>query len=179
MTDFEFTFLLSGVDAHAEDFADRFFEAGCSDATLMLMRGLVAACFAREAENFGQAVLSAYRDVLKTGARIERFEPDFLVSRMEISKRAGLSKAAVSLYATGERGSGFPSPHARITSSNPLWDWVEVATWLHRNRLIPRESVINARISRAMNWHVQSHAKIRASEKALMNMMRAAEREAA
>lgn len=179
MTHFEFGFVVSGVDPEAEDFADCFFEAGCGDATLMLTRGLVTVTFSREAENFGQAVLSAYRDVLKTGARIERFEPDFLVSRMEISKRAGLSKAAVSLYATGERGSGFPSPHARITSSNPLWDWVEVATWLYRNRLVPLDVVVNARISRAMNWHVQSHAKIRASEKALMNMMRAAEREAA
>lgn len=174
MSEFEFSFLVSGIDPHADDFADRFFEAGCDDATLMLTHGLVAVCFTREADNYAQAVLSAYRDILKTGATIERFEPDFLVSRSEISKRANLSKAAISLYVSGERGSGFPPPCARITSSNPLWDWVEVSAWLYRHGQLSREVVVNARISRVVNWFVQSGEKLPSPEKALFNKMREA-----
>ena len=31
---FEFRIIASGLDPEAEDFADRFFDAGCDDATL-------------------------------------------------------------------------------------------------------------------------------------------------
>jgi hypothetical protein len=172
MSEFEFSFLVSGMDPHADDFADRFFEAGCHDATLMLTRGLVAVCFAREADNYAQAVVAGYRDVLKAGAVVERFEPDFLVSRSDISKRANLSKAAISLYVSGERGSGFPAPCARITSSNPLWDWVEVSAWLHRNSQLPRDAVVNARISRVVNWVVQSKETLPSPEKALFGKIK-------
>lgn len=157
MTEHEFSFLVSGMDLETDDFADRFFEAGCDDATLMLTHGLIAVCFAREADNYTQAVVSGYRDVRAAGATVERFEPDFLVSKSEIAKRAGLSKAAISLYVSGERGKGFPSPYARVTSASPLWDWVEVSGWLHKHSDLPSDIVVNARISRAVNWFVQKN----------------------
>ncbi|MEA2889050.1 MAG: hypothetical protein QOD11_3410 [Bradyrhizobium sp.] len=34
MKTFEFSIIASGLDPEAEDFADRFFNAGCDDATL-------------------------------------------------------------------------------------------------------------------------------------------------
>lgn len=172
MSEFQFSFLVSGLDPHADDFADRFFEAGCDDATIMLTRGLIAVCFARYADNYAQAVFSGYRDVLKSGAVMERFEPDFLVSRSDISKRANLSKAAISLYVSGERGAGFPAPCARITSSNPLWDWVDVSAWLHKNDHLPLDAVVNARISRVVNLVVQSKEKLPSPEKVLFWKMR-------
>lgn len=172
MSEHDFAFIVSGVDVTDEAFADRFYEAGCSDATLMLVNGLLAVCFAREAENFSHAVLSGYADIAKTGSKIERFEPDFLVSRTEIAKRAGLSKAAISNYANGERGANFPAPHARITSSNPLWDWVDVSVWLHQNGLLSVEEVVNARISRAVNWAVQNLDKtVHDTDKNLVKIM--------
>ncbi len=159
MSEHEFAFVVSGVDPHADDFADRFHNAGCDDATLMLVNGLVAVCFNREADNYIHAVLSAHGNILKTGARIERFEPDFLVSKAEIAKRANLSRSAITQYVNGERGAAFPAPHARITSASPLWDWVEVSGWLHINKILPSEAVVEARISRAINWAVQSLGK--------------------
>ncbi len=171
MSEFEFNFIVSGVDPHADDFADRFFEAGCDDATIMLVRGLIVVSFARQADQFDQAVLSGYRDIRKTGAHFERFEPDFLVSRSEIAKRANLSKAAISLYAVGERGKGFPSPCARITSSNPLWDWVEVADWLHDHEQLPLESVERARLSRAINLFIQAGSKRTSKEAAFLSQL--------
>ena len=159
MTEFEFAFIVSGVDTSDDAFADRFFEAGCDDATLMLVNGLVAVCFVRAAENFSHGVVSAYADIMKTGAVIERFEPDFLVNRTEIARRAKLTKAAISNYVSGERGANFPAPHARITSASPLWDWVEVSAWMHRHGLLDAEEVVSARIARAVNWAVQDLAK--------------------
>ena len=53
--------------------------------------------FGREARNFVHAVVSAVFDVMRTGAKIERIEPDYLVSLSEIAKRSGLSRSAVSL----------------------------------------------------------------------------------
>ncbi|KKC34665.1 hypothetical protein WH91_01735 [Devosia psychrophila] len=148
------------------------------DATLVLKNGLVVACFAREAEGFGHAVVSAYSDIAKTGGIIERFEPDFLVSQTEIAARTKLSRAAISLYVSGERGSGFPPPHARITSSSPLWDWVEVSSWMHKHAQLSLEEVVNARLSRAINWFVQNPLKaMKATDRDLWEIFEGAARE--
>ena len=45
MSEHEFSFVVSGVDPGADDFEDRFAAAGCDDATLMLVNGLVAVAF--------------------------------------------------------------------------------------------------------------------------------------
>jgi len=150
-----FTFLVSGVDPTSDDFEQRFVEAGCDDATLALMNGLLAVCFDREEKDFSHAVISAYSDILKADVCIERFEPDFLVSKTEIAKRACITRAAVTNYANGERGDDFPKPFARITTKSPLWDWVEVSTWLHKHGKLSVADVINARICRSVNYFVQ------------------------
>jgi len=172
MSEHEFTFIVSGLDPHADDFADRFFEAGCDDATLMLTHGLIAVSFAREAENYTHAVVSGYRDVRKAGAYVERFEPDFLVSKSEIANRSGLTRAAISHYVAGDRGEDFPAPCARVLSKSPLWDWVEVSDWLHRNDQVSADIVVNARVSRVINWFVQKEDKIPDAEKILLEQMK-------
>lgn len=173
MSSHDFSFIVSGVDPHAQDFEDRFFEAGCDDATLVLTHGLIAVCFAREADDYSHAVVSAYADILKTGAKVERFEPDFLVSQSDIARRAGLSRAAISLYVAGDRGSDFPKPHARVTTSSPLWDWVEVSSWLHQQDVVSVEEVVNARLSRTINWFVQNPKElIKGVDRKLWGLMR-------
>lgn len=155
MTTYSFTFVVGNVDPFGDDFEDRFFEAGCDDATLVLMHGAVAVCFDREHETFKEAVLSAYQNVSDTGSELLRFEPDYLVNASEIAARAGLSRAAVSLYENGERGEGFPKPFARITTKSPLWDWVEVSRWLCLRGKIDESEFRTAQISRAVNHSVQ------------------------
>ena len=154
---YSFTFVVGDADAQSEDFEDRFFEAGCDDATLSLMHGAVAVCFDREASCYKDAVMSAYEDVLSTNSRLLRFEPDFLVSAAEIANRAGLSRAAVSLYEKGERGSNFPKPYARITTASPLWDWVEVSRWLCVNQKLDVSEFRDAQVARLVNFGVQLH----------------------
>lgn len=153
----EFTIIASGFHPDADDVANIFYEAGCDDAVLAFQKGVLILEFDREAASFSSAVMSAVENVLSTGARIERFEPDHLVSLADIAKRTGLSRSAVTNYHKGERQEGFPHPVARVTSESPLWDWCEVATWMHDRELIDREEVIRARIVKEGNQVLAEH----------------------
>jgi hypothetical protein len=161
MKTFEFTIIASGLDPDADDFEDRLFEAGCGDATVAFVKGRIVIEFAREARNFSHALLSAIRDVQSAGATVEHVEPDYLVSLSEIAERSKLSRAAVSLYAKGERGENFPPPVARVTSESPLWDWVHVARWMFSRGSISLEDLVRAKIVRDANRAViQSNGHI-------------------
>lgn len=151
------TIVASGLDVLGAAFADRFFEAGCDDATVALQKGLFVLEFDREARTFTHALVTAMRDILRAGASIERVEPDYLVSASEISKRSGLSRAAVSLCAKGECDRGFPHPVVRITSESPLYDWAEVASWLHKGGELDAAEVVQARTVREVNRYVTGH----------------------
>lgn len=151
MTTHEFTVIASGLDAQAPDYEDRFFEAGCDDATLSYQRGLIIAEFAREAPTMASAIVSAIDNVRAAGANVERVEPDYLVSLSDIADRSGLSRQAISLYARGERGADFPAPSVKVMSDRPLWDWYAVAHWLHEKALLDRGTVIAARLLREVN----------------------------
>jgi hypothetical protein len=147
----EFTIIASGLDPDAEDFEDRFFEAGCDDATISHQNGLTILEFSRAAKNFAHAIVSAFADVRTAGATVERFEPDYLVSLSDIASRSGLTRGAISHYSQGKRLHGFPSPVARVTSDSPLWDWVDVSRWMHKNDKLPHEAVLEARLVREAN----------------------------
>jgi hypothetical protein len=155
MSTHEFTIIASGLDPNAADFEDRFFEAGCGDATISFQKGIIIVEFAREAPTFSRALISACVDVLRAGAKVERVEPDYLVSMSDIAERSGLSRAAISLYSKGHRSDGFPAPVARVTSESPLWDWVEVSRWMFAQKRVTQETVIQARMVREANLVVE------------------------
>lgn len=154
MTVYDFTFVVD-ADLDDEAFEDRFFEAGCDDATYMVMRGNGHLCFDREAESYKLAVLSAYEQIQSTGSKIIRFEPDFLVSATEIASRSKMTKQAIGLFSKGERGESFPAPKARLDSSSPLWDWVEVSGWMVTRGKIDAQVYCDAVISRIINLGLQ------------------------
>lgn len=154
MQTYDFTFIV-GANPHEDNFEDAFIEAGCDDATFVLRRGALALSFDREGEDYKSAVLSAFRDIKSTGAEIIRFEPDFLVSASDIAERAHLTRAAVDLYAKGQRLSGFPLPDARFSAKSPLWDWVDVSSWLCRNGKLDESEYRHALVSRMINFGVQ------------------------
>lgn len=151
MKSFAFTIIASGLDHEADDFEDSLFEAGCDDATVAFARGVVIMEFEREARNLSHAVRSAVDDVTRAGARVLRVEPDYLVSLAEIAERSRLTRAAITHYASGERGQDFPRPVARVSSSSPLWNWIDVARWLHHRRQVTTDAVVAARIVKAAN----------------------------
>lgn len=151
MRKYELTIIASGLDPEADDFEDRLFDAGCDDATVSVQKGLLILEFTREAKSFLHALVSAIENVRVAGAEVERIEPDHLVSLSDIARRAGLSRAAVSLYVKGERASDFPAPVARVTTDSPLWDWVSVSRWMYRHHKLELDAVLEAKTVREAN----------------------------
>jgi predicted DNA-binding transcriptional regulator AlpA len=176
MKTFEFSVIASGLDPEAEDFADRFYDAGCDDATISFQKGHIIADFAREADSIVEAIVSAVRNVEKAGAHVDRVEPDPLVSLSEIASRTGFTRSAIGYYSKGERGKGdFPSPIVRVTSDSPLWEWSSVAKWLFQNEKLSREMALEAEAVRAANAAIQSHeSKL---QKALQDSLKNYEKE--
>mmetsp|Transcript_26646 Transcript_26646/g.37387 ORF Transcript_26646/g.37387 Transcript_26646/m.37387 type:complete len:87 (+) Transcript_26646:50-310(+) len=85
MNTFEFTIVATGLDPFADDFEERFFEAGCDDATVSLQKGALVVDFTREADTFEEAVTSALSNIRQTGARVLSIEPYHLVSLSDIA----------------------------------------------------------------------------------------------
>lgn len=150
MNNYDFTFIVD-ADPHSDDFEDKFIDAGCDDATFLLVRGAAAISFDRDADSYKEAVLSAFDQILSTGSNVLRFEPDFLVSQKEIAERSGLTRSAIGLYCKGERLQGFPSPECKVTSPQPLWDWVTVSEWLVVQGKVAEDVHIEALVSRIIN----------------------------
>jgi hypothetical protein len=148
---YEFSIIASGLDPEAVDFDSRFYAAGCDDATIAFQKGHVIVDFAREAGTLENAIASAVEAVNRAGAKVERVEPDPLVSLSDMAARAGLTRAAITNYFKGIRARNFPAPVAKITSESPLWDWATVARWMFQNNKLSREAAINAEIVRQAN----------------------------
>lgn len=153
MKTFEFALIASGFDPEG-DYETPLFEAGCDDATVSVQKGLLIIEFDREAVSFSRAVASGCQNVTTAGFRIERVEPDHLVTLAEIADRATLSRQAVTLFAKGDRGSGFPAPAIKVTSKHPLWDWGEVAGWLQQRGHVSLDAVVEARIVKEANAYL-------------------------
>ena len=151
MKTFEFTIIATGLSPAEDGFADRFFEAGCDDATISFQKGVIILEFDREAKTFFHALRTAIANVQDAGAQVVNIEPDHLVSLSDIAERAGITRAAASNYAKGSRGRDFPAPVVRVTTESPLWDWVDVARWLYRRGKLPLPDLLQARVVRGEN----------------------------
>jgi hypothetical protein len=151
MKTFEFSIIASGLDPTADGFETRFYNAGCDDATISFQKGHIIADFAREADTLESAIASAVTAVIKAGAKVDRVEPDPLVSLADMAKRAGVTRAAMTNYFKGWRAKGFPSPVAKVTSESPLWAWPSVARWLFQRSMLSRDDVLAAETFKETN----------------------------
>ena len=138
---FEFSIIASGLDPKADDFESRFYDAGCDDATVSFQKGHIIVDFSREAESIEAAIESAVNCVTAAGAKVDRVEPDPLVSLSDIAARVHMSRTAISYYSNGQRGTGFPSPVLKVTTSSPLWDWATVAKWFFEQNKISEDDL--------------------------------------
>jgi hypothetical protein len=127
----EFTLVLTGFQSLSEDVEDALFEAGCDDALLGIRSGVPYLEFEREAPSLIEAVLSAIRDVNRSGvARVTSVEPEDLVTATEIARRTGRTRESIRLLVEGERGPGaFPAP-LNPTAKTRLWRWSAVEAWM-------------------------------------------------
>src|SRR5260370_38282769 len=129
---YTFPLLLHGADPLTKDNMSALKRADCNDA-LFGRRGTVSyANFDREAASFGEAVLSAMRDVERAvpGLKVTRVEPEELVSASQIAVRTKRTRESIRLLIEGKRGPGnFPAPAVWLSSSRKLWRWTDVAYW--------------------------------------------------
>jgi hypothetical protein len=63
-------------------------------------------------------------------------------------------------FTKGERREGFPPPVARVTTDSPLWDWVLVARWMYRQKRLPLEAVVQAKLVRDANAVLKTQGRI-------------------
>jgi hypothetical protein len=156
MNKYEFSIIASGLDPTSEDFEQRFYDAGCDDATISFQKGHIIVDFAREADSISKAIVSAVQNVEAAGATVDRVEPDPLVSLADIAARTGMTRAAMTQYSKGQRSKDFPAPIARVTSDSPLWDWATVAKWLFRHDKLSKETAMEAEAVRIANASIES-----------------------
>jgi hypothetical protein len=150
----EFTLVLSGIDDFNANTMNALFEAGCDDATPSLRFGRVHLAFARTAKTMREAIISAIRDVYRSGigAGVARIDECNLVTQAEIGRRSGRSRQVINQYIKGQRGPGkFPKPACEITEGVSLWLWCEVAYWLRQNGMIPEEDSNDAQDINTLN----------------------------
>jgi hypothetical protein len=128
--------------------------AGCNDA-LFGRRGTVSyADFDREAESFGEAVLSAMHDIERavTGLKVTRVEPEELLSASQIAVRTKRTRESIRLLIEGKRGPGsFPAPAVWLSSSRKLWRWTDVADWFTTSLQNPVSDVQTAAFVASVN----------------------------
>lgn len=72
MKTYQFSVIASGVDHDADDFEDRFYEAGCDDALVAFQTGHIIVDFAREANSIEEAIASAIENIRSIGASVDR-----------------------------------------------------------------------------------------------------------
>lgn len=131
MKRYDFTLRLNR-EVSGEDI-EALFIAGCSDAGIESGPNGTFMEFEREASDWAHAIGSAIQDVEKVpGIVIIGAGQDDWVTLLDIADRAGRSREAARLWATGKRGpSGFPAPWWISPSGERFWSWGGVARWLN------------------------------------------------
>jgi hypothetical protein len=80
---YEFSLILTHPEVTDED-ADKLYEAGCDDASILTRDGVTRLQFDRDAENLDGALASAIQSVESTGLTVARVE----IERHEIPQGA-------------------------------------------------------------------------------------------
>lgn len=129
MSEHNFTLVITGP---VDEKLDALYDAGCDDALFGEIDAVQYGEFDREAPNLREAITSAVRAIESVeGLRVDRVEPEDLVTLSEIAARSGRSREFIRLLIAGERGPGhFPPPVSHLRERNRLWRWSDVAEWL-------------------------------------------------
>jgi hypothetical protein len=172
MKTYNFTLVLSGKNEPSEDLENVLFEAGCDDATLYFRNGIPYLDFDRETNSFEEAVISAIQQVeeAQSGLKVERVEPDDLVTIAQIARRLDKTREYIRLLTEGKRGSGdFPPPIAGFSEKSLIWSWKQVSKWCFAHHLIEAEAVTIAQNIADIN-HILFYRGDRTALKRMMKL---------
>lgn len=139
MNTYHFTIVVRDARADMEGLEDRLFEAGCDDALVCSYNQAVYLEFDREAASAVKAIKSALANIRAAGFKQLVVQEAGVSSLAEMAERAGMTRAAFSLYAKNKRGDGhFPPPVYGVSSGSALYSWPEVAEWLYKQGKLPQ-----------------------------------------
>ncbi len=151
MTEYNFTLVLGRATPDTEGLEDKLFEAGCDDALICSYNQTVYLEFCRQADSADEAIRSAVADIRTAGFAVRTIQESGVASISEMASRAELTRAALNNYVKGHRGEGdFPEPVYGLASGSPLFDWPEVADWLHTHGKLAKEPLDVAQAARAI-----------------------------
>jgi len=157
--EFDFALIVGGVLELNERVEAALFRGGCDDATLSIQYGQLYMEFSRSAPSLQEAIMSAIRDVQKSGLpdiKVLRVDECNLATAAEIARRIDRSRQLVHQYMTGQRGpGGFPPPVAHLSEHSPLWAWCAVSYWLAQNNLLRPEAHWDAEVVYAINMALE------------------------
>lgn len=159
-----FVLVLSGISELGGKVMDALFEAGCDDATPSLRFGTIYLTFSREASSLKHAIMSAIRDIQRSGINAEVIYVDqcHLVSQSDIGRRIKRTRQQVGQYVSGKRGPGnFPGPVCDLSEGNPLWRWSDVSFWLWRNGMVGEDILKDSRLVATINSTLELRAQER------------------
>ncbi len=133
--------------------ANHLFDVGADDCTVSSSGNALVIEFDRESESYKDAVISAIKQVQSiNGFTVKSVDAGQYVGLSDAAELSDLTRSALSKYSKGERGDGlFPTPYLRVNSKAPLYDWSEIATWLHAKNLLSSELVENAKFTSTIN----------------------------
>lgn len=70
---YEFSLILSDAEV-TDEYADKLYEAGCDDASILTRDGITRLQFDRDAANLDEALASAIQSVERAGLTVSRVE---------------------------------------------------------------------------------------------------------
>ena len=152
---FSFVLVTRAADEKSAAAAASYLKTNCAEISIVPKHGFVAVEFRGETRSLTRALVTAIRHVRAAGLKVERIEPDYLVSLSDIAVRLNVSRAAISHYRAGNRGHNFPMPVARISTNSPLWDWVDVMRWRYRTKGVTVQHIVHAKVLRDANRIIQ------------------------
>jgi hypothetical protein len=72
MENYSFTLWVKGLDPNEQDYEKRLYDAGCDDALVCVIDGMICVDFDRAAQSREQAVAAAQADINRAGGVVDR-----------------------------------------------------------------------------------------------------------
>ena len=150
MNTYHFTIVIRDARADMPGLEDSLFNAGCDDALVCSHNQTVYLEFDREADSAATAIRSALDNIRAAGFSKLVIQEAGVSTLAEMAARAGVTRAALSLYAKNKRGDGhFPTPMYGVAAGSALYSWPEVAEWLYKHGTLAQQQYEVARAARA------------------------------
>lgn len=130
MRTWDFSLILSGIDADADEGFDAL-RTACADEPLIgTYDGISEAMFSREAETVEDAVLSAIADVERiSGVRAVGLRDESFWTLADIAERSGRTPVEIRRLIGNAGDSAFPQHLSDPAEPDPLWRAQDVISW--------------------------------------------------